>query len=380
MNRLTATADADVAASLTLSELSGVGAIGYARLITCFGSAENVLCAGKKRLMEEGEVREPLATRIALATPTEMVRRYMAWAHRAGVRILPLEDQDYPELLARTSDPPPVLYVKGDGLSRAGRSVGVVGSRWISAYGKQVTGQFCHTFARAGVTVVSGMALGVDGHAHRAALDAGGNTVAVLGTGLDRPYPPEHKPLFDDMVERGAVVSEFPPGTKPHGANFPRRNRVISGLSMGVVVVEAKLDSGSLITAKLAADQGREVYAVPGNVGQPGSAGTNRLIREGASLVTCAEEVVADLLPQLMTRAASATSNRNEADERVASLPEFEQRILKALSSVPVSIDMLADVLAVDAPPLLGSLLEMEFLGLVEKLPGNRYIRPPGLE
>lgn len=379
MNPLNSTVGADVAAALTLSALSGVGSIGYARLIAHFGSAEQVLCAGKKRLMEEGEVRAPLAARIALATPNEMTHRIMAWAGRTGVRILPLEDRDYPEQLTRIADPPPVLYVKGSGLARVERSVGVVGSRWISAYGKQVTRQFCDTFARAGMTVVSGMALGVDGHAHRAALDAGGNTVAVLGTGLDRPYPPEHARLFDEIAQNCAVVSEFPPGTKPLGANFPRRNRVISGLSMGVVVVEAKLDSGSLITARLAADQGREVYAVPGNVGQPGSAGTNRLIREGAALVTCGEEVVADLLPQLMNRAASATAGQTEADDRVSGLPAFEQRILKELSTVPVSIDMLAGRLEVEAPPLLGSLLEMEFVGLVEKLPGNRYIRPPGL-
>ncbi len=379
MNPLNSTVGADVAAALTLSALSGVGSIGYARLIARFGSAEQVLCAGKKRLMEEGEVRAPLATRIALATPNEMTHRIVAWAKRTGVRILPLEDRDYPEQLTRIADPPPVLYVKGDGLARVERSVGVVGSRWISAYGKQVTRQFCDTFAQAGMTVVSGMALGVDGHAHRAALDAGGNTVAVLGTGLDRPYPPEHARLFDEIAQNCAVVSEFPPGTKPLGANFPRRNRVISGLSMGVVVVEAKLDSGSLITARLAADQGREVYAVPGNVGQPGSAGTNRLIREGAALVTCGEEVVADLLPQLINRAASATAGQTEVDDRVSGLPEFEQRILKELSTVPVSIDMLAGRLEVEAPPLLGSLLEMEFVGLVEKLPGNRYIRPPGL-
>jgi DNA processing protein len=362
----------DVAASLTLAHLPGVGAVGYARLTGTFGSAADVLGAGVRRLREEATVAEPLARAIAAARLDGQARRYLAWAERAGVRILPLEDAAYPRLLKEIADPPPILYVKGDGLAAAGRAVAVVGSRWITPYGRRVTASLARAFAQAGITVVSGMALGVDGQAHRSALEAGGNTVAVLGVGLDRPYPPEHGKLFAQIAEQGAVVSEFPPGTRPLGAHFPRRNRVISGLSLGVVVVEARKGSGSLITARLANDQGREVFAVPGDVHQPGSAGTHALIREGARLITGAGDVIEELLPQLVVRAPADTGAAWGIPE---DLPDAERRILGELGSVPVAADVLVDRIGTPAPEVLNTLLEMELKGLVEKQPGNRYIR-----
>jgi len=362
----------DVAAALTLAGLPGVGAVGYARLTGAFGSAAGALGAGVRRLRDEATVAEPLAKAIAAARPDAEARRCMAWAAGAGVRIVPLEDPGYPALLRQIPDPPPILYVKGDGLVQAGRAVAVVGSRWMTPYGRKVTAALCRDFARAGITVVSGMALGVDGQAHRAALEAGGNTVAVLGVGLDRPYPPEHGPLFDRIAERGAVVSEFPPGTRPLGAHFPRRNRVISGLSLGVVVVEARKGSGSLITARLAADQGREVFAVPGNVDLPGSAGTNALIRDGARPVTGARDVVEELLPQLAVRVPAGTGAAYRVPD---GLSDAERRLLGELASVPVAVDLLVERTGAPAPEVLNTLLEMELKGLVEKVPGNRYIR-----
>jgi DNA processing protein len=365
----------DVAAALTLAHLPGLGAVGYARLTGRFGSAAGALGAGPARLRAEGDVGEALARAIAAARPDAEVGRLMGWAERAGVRILPLEDPDYPRPLAGIPDPPPILYVKGDGLARAGRAVAVVGSRWITPYGRRVTDTLCREFARAGMTVVSGMALGVDGRAHRAALDAGGNTVAVLGVGLDRVYPPEHGRLFGEIAEKGAVVSEFPPGTKPLGAHFPRRNRVISGLSLGVVVVEARKGSGSLITARLAADQGREVFAVPGNVDLPGASGTNALIREGATLVTSARDVMQEIMPQLVMAASAGTDAAFPVPEGVSPLG---RRVLAELGTVPVAPDLLAERLGTPAADLMGALSEAELLGLVERMPGGRYVRVAG--
>jgi DNA processing protein len=365
----------DVAAALTLAHLPGLGAVGYARLTGRFGSAAGALSAGPGRLKDEAEVGEALARAIAGARADDEVGRLMGWAAQAGVRILPLEDPDYPRLLAQIPDPPPILYVKGEGLARAGRAVAVVGSRWITPYGRHVTEGLCRDFARAGMTVVSGMALGVDGRAHRATLDAGGNTVAVLGVGLDRVYPPEHGRLFGEITEAGAVVSEFPPGTKPLGANFPRRNRVISGLSLGVVVVEARKGSGSLITARLAADQCREVFAVPGNVDQPGSSGTNALIRGGATLATSARDVMQELLPQLAAAAPAGTDAAFPVPEGVSALG---RRVLAELGTVPVAPDLLAERLGTPAAELMGALSEAELLGLVERLPGGRYVRVAG--
>ncbi len=362
----------DVAASLTLAGVAGIGTIGYAKLVRHFGGADAVLSAGAKRLEAEVALRPALSKAVAAARCGEGERRRMEWAARNGARILPLESPDYPVALAEIADPPQLLYVKGDGLARCERTIGVVGSRRISPYGREMTRALCSGFAAWGITVVSGLALGVDGQAHRSALDAGGDTLAVLGTGLDKPYPPEHLELAGQVAENGAVITEFPPGTRPLGAHFPRRNRIISGLSLGVVVVEAQHGSGSLITARLAVEQGRGVFAVPGNVDQPGARGTNALIREGATLVTRPEEVVADLLPQL-----AATLEAPAHGMPSPEVPEDDKKIFNQLSATPVSVDTLAEQLATDTGSLLGQLLEMEMAGLVEKLPGNRYIRAP---
>ncbi|MBI5138122.1 MAG: DNA-protecting protein DprA [Nitrospirae bacterium] len=366
----------DVAASLALADVPGIGTIGYARLVRHFGSAGAVLAAGRARLEGETGLRAPLAAAVAATRPDDGVRRRMTWAARNGARILPLEDPDYPGLLAEIADPPPILYVKGDGLADCGRTIGVVGSRRISPYGREMTRALCEAFARWGITVVSGLALGVDGQAHHAALEAGGNTVAVLGTGLDRPYPPEHLELCGRVARQGAVVTEFSPGTRPLGAHFPRRNRIISGLSLGVVVVEAERGSGSLITARLAGEQGRGVFAVPGNVDQPGARGTNALIREGATLVTAPEDVVAELLPHLAATLPGAAEAR-EGAPAAPELGELPSRVFAELSATPVSVDQLAEGLALDTGTLLGALLDLEMGGWVEKLPGNRYIRTP---
>ncbi len=370
---MTGSVTTDLAASLALADVKGIGTIGYAKLVGHFGSAAAVLAAGAKQLQSETGLRAPLAKAVAATVPGVAARRRIDWAARNGAHILPLEDAGYPPSLREIADPPSLLYVKGDGLARCERAIGVVGSRRISPYGREMTRALCAAFAEWGITVVSGLALGVDGQAHRSALDAGGNTVAVLGTGLDKPYPPEHLDLCGQVAASGAVVTEFPPGTKPLGAHFPRRNRIISGLSLGVVVVEAQHGSGSLITARLAGEQGRGVFAVPGNADQPGARGTNGLIRDGATLVTRPEEVVAELLPQL-----AATLDTGDTDDSPPlEIPEGGKKLFELLSATPVSVDTLAERLDADTGTLLGQLLEMEMAGLVEKLPGNRYIRAP---
>jgi len=374
--------DTDVAASLALAEVAGIGTIGYAKLVRHFGTADEVLSAGEARLKAETGLRENLARLVAKARVSEQVTGQIAWAARNDASILPLEHPDYPPLLREIADPPSVLYIKGALLGACDRTIGVVGSRRISPYGREVTKSLCHAFAKWGITVVSGLALGVDGQAHRATLDGNGHTVAVLGTGLDKPYPPEHLDLCGQVAKSGAVVTEFAPGSKPLGAHFPRRNRIISGLSLGVVVVEAQVGSGSLITARLALDQGRSVFAVPGNVDQPGARGTNALIRDGATLVTCAQEVVAELLPQLAATLEQAEDGPSQADAGSADgleLPEPAPAILAQLGPAPLSIDLLAQRLKLDTAALLGALLQLEMAGLVEKMPGNGYIRVPRL-
>jgi DNA processing protein len=373
-------AEVDARASLVLSMVSGIGTIGYAKLVRHFGTADAVLCAGADVLTAQTGLRPALAKAVASARGGSEADTQLDWADRNGARILPLEHSDYPASLKEIADPPPILYVKGTDLGPCQRAIGVVGSRRISPYGREVTKLFCRAFAEWGISVISGLALGVDGQAHRAALDGNGHTVAVLGTGLDKPYPPEHLDLCRDVAKTGAVVTEFAPGSKPLGAHFPRRNRIISGLSLGVVVVEAQQGSGSLITARLAADQGRGVFAVPGNIDQPGAKGTNALIRDGASLVTSPQEVVAELLPHLAATLTPKDEEKTGYDRDAAALlglPEPAPKIFAFLGPTPISVDQLVEQLELETTVLLATLLQMEMAGIVEKMPGNRYILVP---
>ncbi|MFQ5507747.1 MAG: DNA-processing protein DprA [Leptospirillia bacterium] len=366
-------AGADPEAALTLAAVPGLGPIGYARLVSVFGDAARVLSAGEKQLRETGGAREALVRAIVAARPDALVKAALEGARKANARVLPLEDAAYPARLRQIADPPSVIYLKGALPEAAHPAVAVVGSRRMTPYGRHVTTSFCRSFCRVGVAVISGMALGVDGQAHRVALGASGITVAVLGTGIDRPYPVEHAALLEQVAGSGAVVTEYAPGTGPLGPNFPRRNRIISGLAMGVLVVEADVRSGSLITARLAAEQGRDVFAVPGNVDQPGAGGTNALIRDGAIPVTCAGDVLADIAPQL------ALPEDAGADAPVpAGLGAAERLLLAELGSAPVSADILSERTGTPASVLLGTLLSLELAGLAERLPGNLYARVSG--
>jgi DNA processing protein len=283
--------------------------------------------------------------------------------------MLSLLDPDYPKLLASIYDPPLILYVKGTLIPEDQAALAIVGTRHPSAYGIRTAGRFASELAARGLTIVSGLARGIDGEAHRAALRAKGRTIAVLGSGLDVIYPEEHRELFAAISEAGAVVSEFPLGTEPAAFNFPRRNRVISGLSIGALVVEASRRSGSLITASVAAEEGREVYVIPGPIDSLTSQGTNDLIQHGARLVTSPDEIIEDLSPQI--RPLVKLEQETPADQGEAA----QDPILKWLSKTPLAFDELAVKTAIAPEELHSRLTALELKGSLKRLFGGAYAR-----
>ena len=308
--------------------------------------------------------------------PADDMRR----AENAGARLVRHGDAAYPERLRAIPDPPPVLYARGSPETAGYAAVGVVGTRAPSEYGREMTRLLCRGLAAAGIVVVSGMARGIDGEAHETALSAGGATVAVLGSGVDVAYPPEHRDLCRRIEENGAVLSEHPPGTPPLPHHFPARNRIISGLSLGVVVVEATERSGSLITARWALEQGREVFAVPGPAGSSRSRGPHRLIREGAKLVEDVADIIEEIAPQLAAEPAFAPGPSTSAADGPADasggrvpLEGPARAILLDLEAGPLQVDDVIRRTGLPAQQVCEVLLEMELQGLLRQLPGMRY-------
>lgn len=283
-----------------------------------------------------------------------------------GIQVLIWEDPDYPRRLKEIELPPPVLYVRGSLTAEDEWAVAIVGTRRLTAYGRQVTTEIAGLLARSGVSVVSGMARGIDGIAHKAALEAGGRTLAVLGSGVDRIYPPEHRLLAGEIVRQGALISDFAPGTPPDGLNFPPRNRIISGLSLAVVVVEAGESSGALITAEFAADQGRDVFAVPGSITAPQSQGTNKLIQQGARPLLDPAEVL-DVLN--LTKAQLHRSAR-----KVLPVDETEQRLLTVLSQAPIHVDEISQQTELPIEKVTATLAMLELKGLARQVGAMNYI------
>ncbi len=313
-------------------------------------------------------------------TTAELTRRIdqeIARSTREGWHLLGLDDPAYPPLVAQLAVPPPVLAVRGDpgALTRPG--VAIVGSRSATSYGTSMAETLAAGLARHGIAVVSGLALGIDGRAHRAALHAGGTTLAVLGTGLDVIYPRSHRRLTTDVAEHGAVVTEFPPGTPPKPGHFPRRNRIIVGLSDAVVVVEAAIPSGTLVTARWATEENRALLAVPGRVGDPAATGCLELLRDGAALATSVEDVLAELRPERIPRRAAAAADGSSA--AIAGLGPMCGEVLSAIpASDDRSVDELLDLLPGPTDRILAALFELELSGLVVALPGSRYRRATG--
>jgi DNA processing protein len=347
-----------------------VGNCLFLRLIQDFGDPERVLSASKAELMSVEGVNDRLASLIHKHTIPRRVMDDLALAKKNGVRIVTFSDPSYPELLRHIYDPPPVLYTYGT-IYPDSLNIAVVGSRNATSYGRTMTERLSGDLGRRGFTVVSGMARGIDSAAHAGALAVGARTVAVMGCGLGTIYPAENKRLFHLIADNGAVVSEFPFLTPPDAHNFPARNRIISGMALGTVIVEATHKSGSLITARLAAEQGREVFAVPGSINSFKSMGAHRLIKEGAKLVEHAGDIIEELnIPEPKSRSAADTK-----EEPAIPLTLEEKKIMDALSPYPVHIDELVRELSLSAAQVSGLLLQLELKGLVTQSPGKLFAR-----
>ncbi|MEA4912859.1 MAG: DNA-processing protein DprA [Oscillospiraceae bacterium] len=307
----------------------------------------------------------PLECKNARTTSLDDCRRILERCDEQGIRILTYADERYPQQLRLTRVPPAVLYCTGDADALGGNAVAGVGSRSASAYGRDAVRRICTPLAGAGLLLVSGLAAGCDTQVHRAALDAGKRTVAVLGTAIDRTYPAQNAALRAEIECSGAVVSEYPPGTPSHRGMFPQRNRIISGLSRGVIIFEAAKKSGTMITASWALDDGREVFAVPGSIFSETSAGTNHLIKLGASPVTCAKDVLDAFGLPLPAEHAQLTPAPN--------LTDLQKKILRALGAQECTADELLDAVELPAHELFAALTELEMDGAVEPLPGAKY-------
>jgi DNA processing protein len=367
---------------IALNMTPGVGPRAAARLLERFGSAEGVYAALRAEL-ERLRLKPEAVESIVLRDRHEEAERELVRVREAGADVLVLDDGTYPALLREIADPPITLYVKGEWAACFDSPcVAVVGSRRASTYGQNVAVMLARDLASRGVCVVSGLARGIDAAAHRGALEAGGRTVAVLGTGVDEVYPRDHKKLADEILAKGgALVSQFPLGTPPIPENFPYRNRIISGLSLGVVLVEAAENSGSLITARLAMEQNREVFAVPGNVTSRNSFGTNYLIKgAGAKLVQQWQDVVAELPPEIAARLLPPEPNkkakRADADHALLDLSERERTVFKLLlTDEPMHIDALSEASGTGVAELTGTLLSLEMRELIRQLPGKCFVR-----
>ena len=361
----------DILSWFQLKSVPGVGNLLFKRLIERFGTPAAALSAARADLLAVEGVGEHLAEAIRHPARPAGAAAEIERTLRQGCRLVTLTDPDFPPLLREIPDPPPFLYVRGD-LAGCPRPIAVVGSRNATAYGVETTLRICKDLAGLGFTVVSGMALGIDAAAHEGALSGQGRTVAVLGSGLDNIYPPQHRRLAERIAAGGAVISEFPLQAGPEAHHFPVRNRIISGMSLGTVVVEATKDSGSLITARLAAEQNREVFAVPGSIQSFKSMGTHTLIKEGAKLVENVQDIVAELghflqddAPPRRESAAGAPRHRLTAGEAA---------VVAALTAYPVHIDDLVRRLAMEPGNLSGILLQLELKGLVTQLPGTLFV------
>lgn len=368
---------AELGAWLRLSLTPGIGNAGARQLLAAFGSAQAIFEQDASTLRQLGSDRLTEALLSEPATLAGQLQATLDWLQGAdNRRVVTLGDAGYPSPLLDIEDPPSMLYMLGalepwalDATNKIATCLAIVGSRNPTPQGESNARQFARVFGEAGLCVVSGLALGVDGAAHDGALLGGGTTLAVVGTGLDRVYPKQHLALAHRIAQQGLIISEFPLGTPPLTANFPKRNRLISGLSQGTLVVEAALKSGSLITARLAAEQGKDVFAIPGSIHSPQSRGCHALIKQGAKLVESAQDVLEELnLPGFS--AALTASAEAEADDQPADKPLFA-----AMGFEPVSLDALQARTGLATAELQARLLALEMAGEVSRLQGGLFQR-----
>jgi len=352
-----------------LSLVPGVGSKRFVSLLNHFGSPKEVFSARLKELEKIPDIGETTAQSIMNFNSWEEAEKQSLRVGKDGIRFITLKSEEYPTGLKNIYDPPPYLFVKGEIKKEDSRALAIVGTRLPSPYGRLIAEKITCELAEKGVTIVSGFARGVDSISHHFALESKGRTVAVFGSGLDVVYPPENKNLGERIEKSGALISEFLLGTEPEGTNFPKRNRLISGLSLGVIIIEAGIKSGALLTAQLALEQGREVFAVPGNISSKGSQGTNWLIKNGATLVTRVE----DILEELKNVFSDETGENNR--DSGFSLSEQEQRVYQLLSTEPAHIDLIARESQLSTPRALSLLLNLELKGAVKQLSGKNFIR-----
>ncbi len=365
-----------LAAWLRLEQTAGVGPETARKLLGAFGLPENIFSASFSALQKVVSERVATALTTAASTQTQaLIARTLTWADQPGNVVLTLADSNYPPLLLNISDPPLVLYVKGRVALLSSLSLAVVGSRNATAQGIVNAEKFSEALSRAGLSTVSGMALGIDSAAHHGSLsnytlhaDAG-STIAVIGTGIDIVYPARNRNLAHLIAREGCIVSEYPLGMPAIPANFPRRNRIISGLARGTLVVEAAAQSGSLITARMAAEQGREVFAIPGSIHSPLSKGCHHLIRQGAKLVESAQDILEELAPFIGASTLPATHAYQAAPD------SNDHALLTTMGFDPVDVNTLSIRSGLDAAALSAQLLTLELEGAVEMLPGGIYRR-----
>ncbi len=380
----------DIKDWLALVSLPGLGSVHLHRLLTVFNSPAELLAAGRA-IVEVPGIDRHLAD---IFTSPARIKQARSWAEQefcrvraANIRLLRYSDPLYPSLLRTIHNFPVLLYCSGDTEVLRNPAVAVVGSRTPTDYGKTVASQLARQLAGSGVVVVSGLAKGIDGRAHLGALQAGGKTIAVLGCGLDVVYPSRHKRLYKQIQEQGVLLSEYPLGTPPQGFRFPARNRIVSGLSLGVVIVEAAIRSGALITARLALEQNREVFAVPGRIDSPKSEGPHNLLRQGAGLVRSAKDILAELpfplaIPkEINSSAYNSPTHFSHIDNVLPekkldnNLSEEEKKLLNSIKGCAMDIEQLGENSGLSLTTLHGLLLGLELKGWIRQLPGQQYER-----
>ena len=356
-----------------LNLTGSVGAGRLKKLLKACNSTEKIFKLSTEKLCGICGVSARTASKI-------LSDKYRGWAttemkksEKLGINLVAYGTPEYPSTLSEIHDPPAVLYVRGQIETLDTTAVAIVGTRRCTRYGRETAKRIAGELTAVGIVVTSGLALGIDTEAHTGTIEASGRTVAVLGTGVDAIYPSENIKLAEKIVKSGALVSEFPLGTKPRRENFPRRNRIISGLSRGVLVVEAPLRSGALITARTATEQGREVFAIPGRIDNPVAEGANSLISDGAKLTRSAAEILEEIAPQLVGRLFAPMSEKQ--DPVAVNLQEKEEIVYKVLEKDPVTLDTIVSETGLEPAEVSGALLKLQLKQLVEQLPGSRFSR-----
>lgn len=359
-------------ALIGLNMVSDIGSVRLAKLLEFFGKPENIFKAPLEKLMQVSDIGKEIATQI-VSLKIEDLGKELTLAKKHNLKIITFEDGDYPVSLKNIPGAPIVLYIKGKLKDEDRLAIGIVGSRRASFYGLTSAQKFASKLSQKGFTIVSGMARGIDTYAHKGAIEAQGRTIAVMGSGFNHIYPKENKELVEDIARNGAVISEFPIDMLPLKQNFPRRNRIISGLSLGLLVVEAAKNSGALITADFALEQGRDVFALPGKVDSSTSFGTNGLIKQGAKLVSCVEDIIEEFEIPIARFLRKETKTKNETKSKLDN--EEDIALLNCISKDAIQLDELVEKTNLDISKVSDILLRLQLKKMIRQLPGKHFVR-----